>query len=57
MCDTDKQLGVAYGAAADATAGTPKRITVVVAPDGTVARIYPKVDARAHPQQILDDLG
>ena len=57
LCDTDKQLGIAYGAAADASAGYPARITVVVAPDGTVAKVYPKVDARTHPQQILADLG
>lgn len=57
LCDTTKELGIAYGAADDTSAGNPRRITIVVGPDGKVARVYPKVDARTHPQQVLDDLG
>ena len=56
LCDTDKALAIAYGAAADATAGAPKRITVVVDPDGTVAKVYATVKPAEHPRQVLDDL-
>ena len=57
LSDTKRTLGLAYGACVDAKAATPKRISVVIGPDGTLARVYEKVDPRAHPQQILDDLG
>ena len=56
LCDTDKQLGIAYGAAANADAGTPKRITVVVAPDGNVAKVYDTVKPAEHPAEVLADL-
>ena len=53
LCDTDKQLGIACGAAADASAGHPKRITVVIGPDGKVAKVYDAVKPAEHPQQVL----
>jgi peroxiredoxin Q/BCP len=56
LCDTEKALAIAYGAAADANAGAPKRITVVVDPDGKVAKVYPAVKPAEHPRQVLDDL-
>lgn len=56
LSDTERTLGLAYGACADATAGTAKRISVVIDPEGRVAKLYAKVDARSHPQQVLDDL-
>lgn len=57
LCDTERKLGLAYGACDDAKAATPKRISVVVGPDGKVKQVYDKVDARAHPAQVLADLG
>ncbi len=57
LSDTERSLGLAYGACGDAKAATAKRISVVIGPDGKVVRVYDKVDARAHPQQVLDDLG
>ena len=56
LCDTERKLGLAYGACSDAKAGTAKRISVVIGPDGVVQRVYEKVDAKTHPQQVLDDL-
>ncbi|MEC8652728.1 MAG: redoxin domain-containing protein, partial [Planctomycetota bacterium] len=56
LCDTDKALSVACGAAADAAAGYPKRITVVVDPAGVVANVYEEVKPAEHPQQVLDAL-
>jgi peroxiredoxin Q/BCP len=56
LCDTERRIGLAYGACSDAKAATAKRITVVVGPDGRVQKVYDKVDAKTHPQQVLDDL-
>lgn len=33
------------------------RSTVVIDADGRVERVYPKVKAKGHAQQVLDDLG
>lgn len=54
LCDTDRSVGVAYGAATDGKAGHAKRITVLVRPDGIVERIWDKVDVRSHPGDVLD---
>ena len=43
-----------YGAADDATARNARRVGVVIGPDGKVKHYFPKVDARAFPQQALD---
>lgn len=57
LCDTERMLGVAYGACDSPTASHAKRITVVIDADGNVARVYDKVDARTHPQTVLVDLA
>jgi thioredoxin-dependent peroxiredoxin len=56
LCDTDRKLGVAYGAAEPGSAGTAKRIAAVIGPDGIVKEYYPKVDARTFPQEQLGRL-
>ena len=56
FCDTDKQLGIACGAADDASAGYPKRITVVFGPDGVVQKVYAEVKPAEHPREVLDGL-
>lgn len=56
LSDTERTLALAYGACPDAKAAMAKRISVVIDPEGRVAKVYEKVDARAHPQQVLDDL-
>lgn len=33
------------------------RSTVVIAPDGTVERVYPNVKAAGHAGRVLEDLG
>ena len=53
LCDTEKKLGIAYGAAADASATHPKRITVVIGADGNVAKVYDTVKPAEHPQEVL----
>lgn len=53
VCDTEKSLGVAYGACDDASAGAAKRIGVVIDPEGKIKEYSPKVDAKAYPEQVL----
>jgi len=53
LCDTDKQLSIAYGAAADDLAKNPKRITVVISADGKVSLVYATVKPAEHPQEVL----
>ena len=56
LCDTSRELGMAYGACDRADAAHARRITVVVDPGGDVARIYSAVDPKGHPEQVLADL-
>ena len=50
-------MGVAYGAAEDASAAAAARISYLIGPDGVVIRCYPKVSPAGHPQQVLEDLA
>jgi peroxiredoxin Q/BCP len=56
LCDTTRSVGLAYGACDDATAPTARRISYLIGPDGRVKKVYPKVNAAAHPEEILKDL-
>jgi peroxiredoxin len=56
LSDTDKKIGIAYGAAADANAQAPMRISYLIGADGRVERAYGKVKAAEHPEQALGEL-
>jgi len=56
LSDTDRKLGMAYGAADDPSAGSARRISYLIGPDGKIKKAYPKVNAAAHPEEILKDL-
>lgn len=59
LSDPDRTLGEAYGVgrpAGDPFADFPRRVTFLVRPDGTVAKVYEVSDTAAHPQEVLDDL-
>jgi peroxiredoxin Q/BCP len=49
-------VGLAYGACDDAKAPNARRVGVIIGPDGKVKSYYPKVDARAFPQQALAEI-
>lgn len=53
LCDTDKMLGIALGAAADDSAKHAKRITVVISADGLVSHVFDTVKPAEHPQEVL----
>lgn len=56
LCDTNRELGLAYGAARSADEGYAKRISYVIGEDGKILLAYPKVDPKTHLDQILSDL-
>jgi peroxiredoxin Q/BCP len=53
LCDTDRKMGLAYGAADEGVAGNARRVGVVIGPDAKVKEWLPKVDARTYPQEVL----
>ena len=57
LCNTDGAMCIAYGACADAKTKYPARITFVVGPTGLIEQAHGKVDAKNHPQSILESLS
>ena len=57
LCDTERSIGLAYGACDDAGAKHAGRISYLIGTDGTIRRAYAKVDPAGHPEQVLGDLG
>lgn len=53
LCDVDRTMGVAYGAADSTAAATARRVGVVVGPDGRVRSWEAKVDSRTWPREVL----
>jgi peroxiredoxin Q/BCP len=53
LCDTERKLGMAYGAADDARARTARRISYLVGKDGRIKKAWDEVDASSHPAQAL----
>jgi peroxiredoxin Q/BCP len=53
LCDTERALGLAYGACDTPTDGTARRISYVIGPDGRIEQAFPKVDPRKHPAEVL----
>ena len=57
LCDADRSVAMAYGAAETADQDRPTRLSVLVGPDGTVVKTYAKPDPESHPADVLADLG
>ena len=55
LSDLDKSASIAYGVATAEDARTPRR-SVLIGPDGKVARSYATVKPADHPDQVLADL-
>lgn len=53
LCDTTRSVGLAYGAADETSTQYAKRISYLIGPDGKVRKVFPKVNAAAHPEEIL----
>ncbi len=57
LCDTDRKLGMLYGACDAPDAGFARRITYVINAEGVIQRAYPKVDPAVHAKQVLEDIA
>jgi peroxiredoxin Q/BCP len=57
LSDTERSIGVKYGAAETPATKTARRISYLIGPDGKIAAAYGKIDVNAHPDQVLSDIG
>ena len=59
LSDVDRTVGERYEtvrAPAEKGAGTPKRRTYLIDPEGRIARAYRVTDIPGHPGELLEDL-
>ena len=56
LCDTDKKIGLAYGAADSPKDEYARRIAYVIDEQGKIAQAHAKVDAASYPSQQLRSL-
>lgn len=57
LCDVDRKIGTAYGAATEGKdAGYARRISYLIGPDRKIVKVYDPVKPAAHPAQVLADL-
>lgn len=57
LCDEDRTVGLAYKACDSADAGYPRRITYVIAGDGTIEHAIDTQDPAGQAADILGKLG
>ena len=57
LCDEDRSVSMAYGAAENAETQYPARISYLIGPEGQIAKVYGTVAPADHPEQVLADLG
>lgn len=53
LCDTDRKVAMAYGAADSKEAATARRAAVIIDPEGKVKHYFPKVSAQEFPKEAL----
>ena len=60
LCDEDRSVSMSYGAAKKPRQWFARRISYLIDPEGRIARVYEKVKAGKHPDEVLatlDELG
>ncbi len=57
LCDADRSVAMSYGAAESADQERATRVSVLIGPDGKIAKTYAVSDAEAHPSEALADIG
>lgn len=57
LCDTQRAVGLAYGACDAADEQYARRITYLIDKQGVIARAYAKVKPAEHPAEVLRDLA
>jgi peroxiredoxin Q/BCP len=53
LCDTTRAIGLAYGACDRHDSDSARRISYIIGPDGRIEHVFPKVDAKTHPAEVL----
>ena len=56
LCDTKREIGLAYGAAESPKDEYARRIAYVIDEEGKIAQAHAKVDASTYPAQQLRNL-
>ena len=56
LCDVERQIGLAYGAADAPTDEYARRIAYVIDEEGKVQQAHPKVDPASYPHTQLQEL-
>lgn len=56
LCDVNREIGMSYGACQTPQDGYASRIGYVIDGNGKIERVYPKVDAKNFPGQVLETL-
>jgi peroxiredoxin Q/BCP len=56
LCDTDRSIGVTYGAADSPKEEYARRIAYVIDEEGKIAQVHAKVDASSYPSWQLRNL-
>ncbi len=56
LCDTERKMGLAYGACDSPNDEYARRIAYVIDEDGKIAQAHKKVDARNYPREQLSTL-
>ncbi|SRR5579875_660648 len=56
LSDSERRVGLAYGACDSPKAAYAQRISYVIDEQGKILRAYPQVDPRIHAAQVLADL-
>jgi len=56
LCDTSREIGLAYGACDTADAEYARRVSYVIDPEGKIAKAYAKVSPADHAAQVLASL-
>jgi peroxiredoxin Q/BCP len=56
LCDTQRKLGMAYGACTSPTAGFPDRISFLIDENGVIIGSIPKVNPSTHTEEMLAKL-
>lgn len=56
LCDTERSIGMAYGAANSPEDGYARRIAYLIDEEGKIAEAHAKVDPAAYPSQQLRSL-
>lgn len=53
LCDTDRSISMAYGAAGFASAYYANRITYIIDENGIIRKVFPKVDVATHADDLV----